>query len=448
MRLNRREMLSLGAGAATLGLLRSAGAAPSGPALESMTADVKPVGHDEYLLRIEKARRLMARHDIGALLIEPGASLVYFTGVQWWRSERLTAAILPRDGDLAVVTPHFEEPSVRESLAVPAEVRVWNEHDDPLATVAGLLRDRKVTAPVGIEETVRFFAVDGLRKVMPRVEIVAGAPVVRGCRMVKSPAELALMRKASDITLAAYARVWPRIEALRPKSYYLDLRRYRRYMDDLAQTPFTPAVSVYFALDAACSEFLADGHAARFAMYAQRNRQLRAGLVALGMTPFTQTGAESHSIVTCKLPKGIAFDALSPDVMELVVDKFVLELNQQLAEREVTLALSPAARAYLAEKGYDKDNGARPLARVIQDEVKRPLTEELLFGALEHGGHVLVKHGEDGLSFDVRGKPQSRKLLPACPPKFRFFKKAVRLPLAVSLQKQRKSRALALRTRV
>lgn len=105
-------------------------------------------------------------------------------------------------------------------------------------------------------------------------------------------------------------RVWPRIEALRPKSYYLDLRRYRRYMDELAQTPFTPAVSVYFALDAACSEFLADGHAARFAMYAQRNHELRTGLAALGMTAFTQTGVESHSIVTCKLPEGIAFDAL------------------------------------------------------------------------------------------------------------------------------------------
>ena len=64
---------------------------------------------------------------IGALLIEPGASMVYFTGVQWWRSERLTAAVLPRDGDIAIVTPHFEEPSVRESLKVPAEMRVWNE---------------------------------------------------------------------------------------------------------------------------------------------------------------------------------------------------------------------------------------------------------------------------------------------------------------------------------
>jgi 2-aminoethylphosphonate-pyruvate transaminase len=105
-------------------------------------------------------------------------------------------------------------------------------------------------------------------------------------------------------------RVWPRIEALRPRAYYLDIRRYRRYMDELAQTPFTPAVSVYFALDAACSEFLAEGHAARFAMYRARNRRLREGLAALGMPAFTATGAESSSIVTCRLPDGIAFDAL------------------------------------------------------------------------------------------------------------------------------------------
>ncbi len=105
-------------------------------------------------------------------------------------------------------------------------------------------------------------------------------------------------------------RVWDRIEGLAPKSYYLDLRRYRRYMDELAQTPFTPAVSVYFALDTACGEFLADGHAARFEMYRSRNELLRAGLTALGMPSFTHTGMESHSIVTCRLPEGVAFDAL------------------------------------------------------------------------------------------------------------------------------------------
>ena len=113
---------------------------------------------------------------------------------------------------------------------------------------------------------------------------------------------------ASFLCIAPH--VWSRIEAISPRSYYLDLRRYRRYMDELAQTPFTPAVSVYFALDAACAEFLADGHAARFAMYKERNSKLRTGLAALGMTPLTATGHESSSIVTCRLPEGIAFEPL------------------------------------------------------------------------------------------------------------------------------------------
>jgi Xaa-Pro dipeptidase len=212
--MHRREFLSLGSASAIAALSSNFAMAKETVAgLSPMTGSVQAITRAEYLRRIDKARALMARHDIGALLIEPGASLVYFTGVQWWRSERLTAAVIPREGEIAVVTPHFEEPSVRESLKIPADVRVWNEHDDPLASVAGILRDRKVSAAVGIEETVRFFAVDGLRKVMPRVQIKAGAAVVRGCRMVKSPAELALMQKANDVTLAAYRHVWPRIKA-------------------------------------------------------------------------------------------------------------------------------------------------------------------------------------------------------------------------------------------
>ena len=211
--MRRREILRLGAGAALCGALPgSVFAAPAAPALKPITGDVKPIGHDEYLARIDKARKLMGQQGIGALLIEPGASMVYFTGVQWWRSERLTAAVLPRDGDIAIVTPHFEEPSVRESLMVPSEIRVWNEDEDPLETVAGILNDRKVTAPVGIEETVRYFAIDGLMRVMPDVQIMSGAAVVRACRMIKTPAEIALLQKAADITIAAYRNVAPRIE--------------------------------------------------------------------------------------------------------------------------------------------------------------------------------------------------------------------------------------------
>ena len=104
-----------------------------------------------------------------------------------------------------------------------------------------------------------------------------------------------------------------------------------------------------------------------------------------------------------RLDARIAFDPLSPAVMGRVVDKFIRELGDQLAEREVTIELAESARTYLAEKGYDKANGARPLGRLIQDEVKKPLGDELLFGQLEHGGHVIVRAENGAITFDLRG---------------------------------------------
>ncbi|WP_374990377.1 M24 family metallopeptidase [Sphingosinicella sp. LHD-64] len=214
MRIGRRSFMAMGAAAIGVGLLRDyrAFAQETAASLQPMTGDVVPIGREEFARRLAKAQRLMGEQGFAAILIEPGASMTYFSGVQWWRSERLTALIIPREGEPCVVTPHFEEPSVRESLKVPAEVRVWNEHENPLERVAQFLRDRRLTGPVGIEETVRFFAVDGLRQVMPNVEIRAGAPVVRSCRMIKTAPELALMQNASDITVAAYRHIHPRIE--------------------------------------------------------------------------------------------------------------------------------------------------------------------------------------------------------------------------------------------
>jgi ATP-dependent Clp protease ATP-binding subunit ClpA len=104
-----------------------------------------------------------------------------------------------------------------------------------------------------------------------------------------------------------------------------------------------------------------------------------------------------------RLDARIAFDPLSPAVMSRVVDKFIRELGDQLADRDVTIELAESARVYLAEKGYDKSNGARPLGRLIQDEIKKPLGDELLFGQLEHGGHVIVRAENGALTFDLRG---------------------------------------------
>ncbi|WP_338424644.1 M24 family metallopeptidase [Sphingopyxis kveilinensis] len=182
--------------------------------LPNLAAAAIPISAAERMARIAKATELMAANDIGALLIEPGSSLIYFTGVHWSRSERLTAAVLTREGEVAVVTPFFEEPSVRESLGIEAEVLTWNEDEDPLAAVAAWLGKRGLAkGKIGVEETVRYFAVDWLEKAMPAATVVNGAPIVRGCRMHKSPAEIALMQVANDITIAAYRHTAPRIEA-------------------------------------------------------------------------------------------------------------------------------------------------------------------------------------------------------------------------------------------
>ncbi len=102
-----------------------------------------------------------------------------------------------------------------------------------------------------------------------------------------------------------------------------------------------------------------------------------------------------------RLDAKVDFAPLDPAVMERIVDKFIAELATQLGERKVKIDLSEAARAYLAKKGYDPMNGARPLARVIQDEIKRPLTDELLFGKLVGGGSVRVDVIDDKVTFDA-----------------------------------------------
>lgn len=211
--MHRRQFLGTAALGGIAASLPASVLAADTAGLPNLAAKAVPIGEAERMARIGQAKELMRANDIGALLIEPGSSLIYFTGVEWWRSERLTAAVLTREGEIAIVTPFFEEPSVRETLGVPAEVLTWNEDENPLAAVAAWLGKRGLAkGRIGVEETVRYFAVDGLQKATPGASVVNGAPVVRGCRMHKSAAEIALMQVANDITVAAYRHTAPRIE--------------------------------------------------------------------------------------------------------------------------------------------------------------------------------------------------------------------------------------------
>jgi ATP-dependent Clp protease ATP-binding subunit ClpA len=110
-----------------------------------------------------------------------------------------------------------------------------------------------------------------------------------------------------------------------------------------------------------------------------------------------------------RLDTVIQFDALDRESVLRVVDKLVLELESQLERNDVTLELNPAARQLIADRGYDPKMGARPMARVIQEQIKRPLAEQLLFGELVDGGHVVIVVGDDG-ELELDARPNTKKL--------------------------------------
>ena len=173
--------------------------------LGPMTSGSVPIKDEERRARIVRAQRLMAEQGLGAIILEPGTSMVYYTGVSWWPSERTFALVIPARGSPGWVCPAFEEARARELIRFGTDVRTWQEDESPFRLIAGLLRDRGVASQrVGLEERVRFFVMDGLRNEAPAAELVSATPVTAGCRMYKSAAELALMQRASDMTIAAF----------------------------------------------------------------------------------------------------------------------------------------------------------------------------------------------------------------------------------------------------
>jgi Xaa-Pro dipeptidase len=174
-------------------------------ALKPLPNPAPAIADEERRARIAKAQRLMTEQGIGAIVLEGGTSMSYFVNVRWGLSERPFLLVIPAKGDVAYVSPGFEEQRAREVIKFSTDVRVWQEDDDPLTLVGGILKDRGVaTAKIGVEERVRFFVADGLAKASPASRIVLATPVTAGCRMIKSPAELANMQYAMDITLAAF----------------------------------------------------------------------------------------------------------------------------------------------------------------------------------------------------------------------------------------------------
>ncbi len=216
---SRRKFLQSGSLAAGMGMASSAFASgresdsylPSAiAALSSRRAEAQPITIPERFARQENARRFMRENSLSAILLTPGTSLKYFTGIRWEGGERLFAMVLPAKGEAFYVGPAFEEGRAREQISQAPEggkpdLRVWQEDESPYALVAQGLHDRGISnGSIGVEETAKFVFADNLRKAAPNATFASAIPVTAGCRMIKSGHEIDLMRLAAKVTLAAY----------------------------------------------------------------------------------------------------------------------------------------------------------------------------------------------------------------------------------------------------
>jgi len=187
---------------------------PSIAQLKSRKSEAAPITLDERRQRQERARQLMRDNHLDAIFMTGGTSLLYFTGVRWGNSERLFASVLPVKGDAFYVCPGFEEDRAREQIANGpggnnADVRTWQEDEDPYRLVAAGLRDRGIASGrLGVEERTTFVFSDGVARAAPQVNTTSATPVTAGCRMIKTQHELDLMRLANQVTLEAYEAVY------------------------------------------------------------------------------------------------------------------------------------------------------------------------------------------------------------------------------------------------
>jgi Xaa-Pro dipeptidase len=176
---------------------------------------IVPISVDERKQRIARAQELMEQQKIDAIFLEGTTSCFYFTGMRWGQSERTFGVVIPAKGSIIYICPKFDEDRAKE-LIKPVfgdEVRCWEEHESPYALIAGAVKDRGVVHhKIGMEERVRFFIADGVKKAAPGMEIVDATPITAGCRIIKSKAEIALLQIANDVTIEAYKMAFPTVK--------------------------------------------------------------------------------------------------------------------------------------------------------------------------------------------------------------------------------------------
>ncbi|QBL09017.1 aminopeptidase P family protein [Rheinheimera sp. D18] len=172
--------------------------------LTDMTSGVSPITQQEFQQRLTKAVQLMQQQKLDAILLTAGTSLYYFTGLRWYASERLVAALLLADGRLLYIIPEFERGTIAPQLVMPGQLHGWQEHESPYQLCIKLLQDKMALA---LDESAAFFIADGLLKAEPALQLSNASSVTSACRRIKSAAELALMQRAMDMTLAVHKAV-------------------------------------------------------------------------------------------------------------------------------------------------------------------------------------------------------------------------------------------------
>jgi Xaa-Pro dipeptidase len=204
--MNRRAFLAVtGAGLTRLANAQSSSVPGVIRNLRPMTDGIQPITPEERHARLEKARTLMRETKIDAVIMEGGSSMFYFTGTRGNAAGNMFGLVLPLKGEPAWIVPATEQARAREAIHIGADIRTWAESDGPYQGIAQILKDRGVSGGrIGMEERTRFAVFDGLRKEAPSLEFVSADAVTAACRMIKSPAEIALMQRANDITIAAY----------------------------------------------------------------------------------------------------------------------------------------------------------------------------------------------------------------------------------------------------
>ena len=177
--------------------------------LSIMTSGVQPITLAEYQARIHKAQQLMQQQGIDALYLNAGTNLSYFTGTVWYASERLVGALLPAEGELVYISPVFEIPTLAGFQVIKGEVLGWHEHENPYELLLSALKQScsKTDPVLALDDSSAFFIFEGLRQANPQQQIVSGKAITQGSRSQKSAAEIAIMQRAMDMTLAVHKAV-------------------------------------------------------------------------------------------------------------------------------------------------------------------------------------------------------------------------------------------------